>query len=191
MGNPYVGNALTFLISTAFGVYILLVLLRLLLQLVRADFYNPVSQFVVKATNPPLKPLRRHIPAIGRIDTASVLLMIALKLLELWITFALLGHSPQLSGLVVLSVAQLLSLCIHVFIFAILIQVVLSWVNPGAYNPVTVLIHTLTEPLLGPARRMLPATAGLDFSPFVVMVGLVLVSMLVVDPITDIGRGLL
>ena len=93
MGNPYVGNAATFLISTLFSFYILLVLLRMLLGWVRADFYNPISQFLVKATNPPLIPLRRFIPGYGGVDLAAVVLLIALQALELlliaWVTHCL------------------------------------------------------------------------------------------------------
>ena len=98
MGNPYIGNAATFLVNTLFGIYILIVMLRFLFQLVRADFYNPVSQFIVRATNPPLRPLRRFIPGLGGIDLAAPILMLALKLMELWLVYQILGHSPSLVG---------------------------------------------------------------------------------------------
>lgn len=191
MGNPYVGNATTFLITTAFGLYILIVMLRFVLQIVRADFYNPVSQFIVKATNPVLRPLRRYVPGVGGIDLASVVVMIVLKYAELWLTAWILGHSPPFAGLFMLSVAELLSLLVNVFFFAIIIQVILSWVNPGNYNPVIALVYSLTEPLLGPARRVIPPIGGLDLSPIVVIVGLQLVKLLLIAPITDTARSLL
>ena len=191
MGGSYVGNAATFLIETVFGLYILLVMLRFLLQWARADFYNPVSQFIVKATQPPLKPLRKIIPGIGGLDMAALVFMIMLKLVELWLVTVVMGMSPQIGGLVVLSIADLLGLLINVFIFSILIQVIISWVNPGMYNPVMGLLHSLTEPLLGPARRVIPPISGLDLSPIVVIIVLQLASMLAVAPIRDLARPML
>ncbi|MDX2312946.1 MAG: YggT family protein [Gammaproteobacteria bacterium] len=191
MGGSYVGNAATFLIETVFGLYILLVMLRFLLQWARADFYNPVSQFIVKATQLPLKPLRKIIPGIGGLDMAALVFMIMLKFVELWLVTGVMGMSPQIGGLVVLSIADLLGLLINVFIFSILIQVIISWVNPGMYNPVMGLLHSLTEPLLGPARRVIPPISGLDLSPIVVIIVLQLASMLAVAPIRDLARPML
>jgi len=191
MGGSHVGNAATFLIETIFGLYILLVMLRFLLQWARADFYNPVSQFIVKATQPPLKPLRKIIPGIGGLDMAALLFMIVLKVVELWLVTGLMGLSLQIGGLLILSVADLLGLAINVFIFSILIQVIISWVNPGMYNPVMGLLHSLTEPLLGPARRVIPPISGLDLSPIVVIVVLQLASMLMVAPIRDLARPMM
>ncbi len=191
MGGSYVGNAATFLIQTVFGLYILIVMLRFLLQWARADFYNPVSQFIVKATQPPLKPLRKVIPGIGGLDMAALIFMLVLKFVELWLVTGLLGMSPQIGGLAMLSIAELLGLLINVFIFSILIQVIISWVNPGMHNPVMALLHSLTEPLLAPARRVIPPISGLDLSPIIVIVCLQLASMLAVAPIRDLARSML
>lgn len=191
MGGSYVGNAATFLIQTVFGLYILIVMLRFLLQWARADFYNPVSQFIVKATQPPLKPLRKIIPGIGGLDMAALIFMLVLKFVELWLVTGLLGMSPQMGGLAMLSIAELLGLLINVFIFSILIQVIISWVNPGMHNPVMGLLHSLTEPLLAPARRVIPPISGLDLSPIIVIVCLQLASMLAVAPIRDLARSML
>jgi len=191
MGGSYVGNAATFLIETIFGLYILIVMLRFLLQWARADFYNPVSQFIVKATQPALKPLRKIIPGIGGLDAAALVFMIILKLVELWLVTGLLGLSPQIGGLVILSIADLLGLLINVFIFSILIQVIISWVNPGMHNPMMGLLHSLTEPLLGPARRVIPPISGLDLSPIVVIIILQLTSMLAVSPLRGLARPML
>ena len=191
MGNPYVSDAGTFLIQTIFGLYVLVVMLRLLLQWVRADFYNPVSQFVVKVTAPALRPLRRVIPGVAGIDLAAVVLMVVLKLVEWWIVLSLKGISPGFGGMLLLAVADLLGLLINVFLVAILVQVILSWVNPGAHNPIIGLLYRLTEPLLGPARRLMPPVSGLDLSPIVVLVGLQLLKMLFVAPIEDFGVKLL
>lgn len=191
MGGSYVGNAATFLIQTVFGLYILIVMLRFLLQWARADFYNPVSQFIVKATQPPLKPLRKIIPGIGGLDMAALIFMLVLKFVELWLVTGLLGMSPQIGGLAMLSIAELLGLLINVFIFSILIQVIISWVNPGMHNPIMGLLHSLTEPLLAPARRVIPPISGLDLSPIIVIVCLQLASMLAVAPIRDLARSML
>jgi YggT family protein len=191
MGGSYVGNAATFLIQTVFGLYILIVMLRFLLQWARADFYNPVSQFIVKATQPPLRPLRKFIPGIGGLDMAALIFMLVLKFLELWLVTGLLGMSPQIGGLAILSIAELLGLLINVFIFSILIQVIISWVNPAMHNPIMGLLHSLTEPLLAPARRVIPPISGLDLSPIIVIVCLQLASMLAVAPIRDLARSML
>ena len=191
MGGSYVGNAATFLIETLFGLYILIVMLRFLLQWARADFYNPVSQFILKATQPPLTPLRRIIPGFAGLDLAAIVFMFTLKFVELWLVTGLLGITPQFGGLAMLSIADLLGLLVNVFVFSILIQVIVSWISPGKYNPVMGLLHSLNEPLLGPARRMIPPISGLDLSPIAVIIFLQLVSMLAVAPIRDLARSML
>jgi YggT family protein len=190
MGGSYAGNAGVFLVQTLFGLYMGAVLIRFLLAVVRADFYNPVSQFLVKVTNPPLVPLRRVIPSMGGIDVASLVLLLVLQVLELLAVGLITGLSFQPVGLMVLSVAELLALLFQIFFFTILIQVVLSWVSPGGYNPAVALLYSLNEPLLGRARRILPPIHGFDLSPIVVMIGIQLLNILLVAPISDMGRSL-
>jgi YggT family protein len=187
MDNQYFAASTIFLIQTLFGLYILVVMLRLMLQWARADFYNPVSQFIVKVTNPPLKPLRRIIPGWGGIDFASVLLLLALQMLELFLVNLAVGRAFGIGGLFIESIAELLELLINVFIGAILIQVILSWVAPGSYNPLIGLVHRIAEPLLAPARRILPPLSGIDFSPLVALIVLQLLKILLVKPIADFG----
>ena len=177
-------------IDTLSSLYLMIILMRFILQMSRADFYNPVSQFIVKATQPALRPLRRIIPGLAGVDMASLLLMFVLQWTELWLIFAVKGFSPAFAAIAMLSVAELLQLTIYVFLFSIIVQVVLSWVNPQAYNPVTVLIFNLNEPLLRPARRLLPPFSGLDLSPLVVIILLQLASILLVRPIRDIAATL-
>ena len=191
MGGSYVGDAATYLIKTVFFLYILLVMLRFLLQWTRANFYNPVSQFIVKATQPPLRPLRKIIPGFGGVDLAAAVLMFALKFTELWLVTGLLGFTPQVGGLAILTIAELLGLLVNVFIVSILIQVIISWVNPGMSNPVMGLLHSLNEPLLAPARRVIPPISGFDLSPIAVFIFLQLVSILAVAPIRDLARSML
>lgn len=189
IGGNYFSDALVFLIRTLFGLYLLIVMLRLLLQWARADFYNPVSQFLVKLTNPPLLPLRRIIPGLWGIDFAAVVLLLVLQLLELAILAGLAGQNVALGGLLLLSLAKLIQLVVNVFFFSILIQVILSWVRPGEYNTFSALVYQLNEPLLAPARRLIPPISGFDLSPILVIILLQLVSKLVVAVLADMGQA--
>jgi YggT family protein len=184
MENGYLSSPLVFLIQVAFGLFLLAVLLRFLLQLFRADFYNPLSQLIVKVTSPVLRPLRRIIPAIGKIDTASLVLLWLLQALELALIALILGIPANPLGSLLWAIPELVALCINLFFIVLLIQVIMSWITPGgAYHPASGLLYTLTEPLLRPVRRILPPFSGLDFSPMVAMVGLVLLRMLLLPPL--------
>lgn len=188
----YFAQAGLYLIQLVFGFYILLVLLRLLFQLARASFYNPISQFIVTLTQPPLQFLRRFIPGLFGVDLAAVVLLVALQILEIYLIAWLEGASPGVTGVIVLAVAQLIEFTVYVYIVAILIRVVLSWVNPyGTRHPVGDLLYSLTEPMLAPARRLIPPIGGLDLSPIAVFVLLQLTLILIVRPLHDFGTGLL
>jgi YggT family protein len=183
MSGSYLLNPLEFILNTLFALYILVVMVRFLLQWVRADFYNPVSQFIVKITTPLLRPLRRVIPGWGGIDFAAVMLMLLLQLLSLTLILLLRGQGVPLVTLLFWSLAELVALAINIYIGAILIQAVISWINPGTYNPIVSLLHSLTEPLLRPARRLLPPVSGFDFSPILVLVALNVLKMLTIPPL--------
>jgi YggT family protein len=190
MGGSYAGNAGVFLIQTLFGLYIGAVMIRFLLALARADFYNPISQFLVKITNPPIVPLRRIIPSIAGIDMASVILMLALQAVELVLTIVIKGFGIDPLGLFILSIGGLLSLLLQIYFVTILVQVILSWVSPGGHNPAISLLYNLNEPLLRRARRILPAMHGFDLSPILVMILLQLLTILLIAPINDLGMSL-
>jgi YggT family protein len=183
MDANYLTNPVVFLVEVIFGLYALVVLLRFLLQWVKADFHNPLSQFIVKATSPMLNPIRRIVPGIAGLDIAALALAWLVTSLQLLLVLWLNGQafSPQTPFL--LAIPELVGLTINIFLFAILIQVVISWINPGNYNPAIAVLYQLTEPLLGPARRRIPSISGIDFSPMVVMLGLVLLKMLLIPPI--------
>lgn len=187
--SPYLTNAGEYLVSLVFLLYIMAVMLRFLLQLVRADFYNPVSQFLITITNPVLRYLRRWIPGYKGIDWPSILLVIILKGIELCL-LALLktGSVPAFSGLIVLVIAHLLKMVIWIYLVVIILQALISWTNPGAYNPVTVLMYQLTDPLLRRLRRYVPPTGGLDWSPFVALIALNLLLMILIAPLQDYGN---
>ncbi|MBV2122411.1 MAG: YggT family protein [Candidatus Thiodiazotropha sp. (ex Ctena orbiculata)] len=191
MGSSYLTNPLIFLVQTLFGLYILAIMLRLLLQIVRADFYNPISQFLVKVTNPPLKPLRRLIPGFGGIDLSSLILAWLLKAVELFIVMMIAGQSANLLAPLLLAIPELVELVINIFLFAVLIQVILSWVSPGNYNPAVSLLYSLTGPVMRPAQKLLPPVGGLDLSPMLVMIGLVLLKMLLIPPLQQLTTSLI
>lgn len=185
-------NAGVFLISTLFGLYILAIMLRLILQMVRADFYNPVSRFIVKITNPPLKPLRRFIPGFAGIDMASVLVMMFLQMLQFFIITLIRNFpSPDILGLALYAFVELISLSFYVFLFSIFILALLSWINPGQYNPINNLLHQISEPVLRPVRKLLPPMSGMDLSPMLAMMGLWLMKLLLLDPLGSWAKGMM
>ena len=188
MGSGYANDAGFFLIDIFVGLYVLVVLLRYLLQLTRADFYNPVSQFLVKATNPPLAWLRRLIPPFGALDAPTLILLLCLQLLEIGLKAFLLGHSQTLIGLVTLAVGELLKLTIYILVIALFARAIMSWFTGAGYPPLAKLVYTFTESVLGPARRILPSSAGLDLSPIAVFIVLMLAMKLIVQPLLDFGR---
>jgi len=190
MNNSYVSTAAVYLISALFDIYMTLVMLRFLLQLVRADFHNPLSQFVVKATNPPLRLLRRFIPGLAGIDLASIVLLVALQMLMIWLVHLANARGIHLSGLLMMSVAELIALLVNVYLIAIIAQAILSWIGPQGYHPIIGLLYSLTAPLLRPAQRLLPPMSGIDLSPILVILALQLVKILLVAPLHDLGRSL-
>lgn len=175
--NSVGANLLGFLVDVLFNLYIAAVILRLLLAWVRADFYNPLSQFLVTVTNPALVPLRRIVPPVGPVDTASVVLALGLKILQLLILAALAGLGVRFGTLAWMAVIQLLELVVYIYMGSILIEVVLSWVAPAAryHNPVAGLVHDLNEPLMRPLRRVIPTIGMVDLSPLAALIGLQMV----------------
>ncbi|MDH3630948.1 MAG: YggT family protein [Gammaproteobacteria bacterium] len=200
MGSGYLTSPLMLIINTLFDLYILLVLLRFMLQMLRADFYNPVSQFIVKLTTPPLRILRRIIPSVAGQDSASIvfcvvliygkfLLMRALSIPAVHIggIMAPIG-GVSYAGLLLFSVADLIALILTVFLIAVIIQVILSWINPGHYNPVIGLVNKLAEPVLKPIRKFIPSMGGLDLSPLFAALLILVAKMLIVPPIIYLGN---
>jgi len=200
MGSGYLLSPLMLVINTLFDLYILLVLLRFLLQMLRADFYNPVSQFIVRLTTPPLRLFRRFVPSIAGHDTASIVLcltviyakfmvmrLLSIPAVHIGGVVAPIGGASY-GGLFVLSIADLVALTFTVFLVAVIIQVILSWINPGTYNPVIGLVNKLAEPVLRPVRRLLPSMGGIDLSPLIASLLLMVAKMLIVPPIILLGN---
>ena len=187
MGASPFNDASTFLVRTLFDLYIFIVMLRFLLQLMRADFYNPISQFVVRVTRAPLQPLRQVLPGVRGIDTASLVLMLVLGVVKIVLVTGIYGQVPPVATMLILAAADIARLMLNVFFWAIVIRIVMSWVIPGARNPVNSLVGSLTEPLLERARRFLPPLSGFDLSPIPVLIVLQLAQILVVAPLRSLA----
>ena len=168
--NSSGANAFTYLIGTIIDLYIAAVMLRLLLQWVRADFYNPICQFLIKVTNPALVPLRRVIPAIGRLDTASVVLMLILESLGVWIISQIGARAMSAQEIIVFGAMKLIMTLLTTYFFLIIISVILSWVGARLRHPAIPLVFQLTEPVLRPFRKFIPPIAGIDLSPLFALI---------------------
>ncbi|MGK0404659.1 MAG: YggT family protein [Oleispira sp.] len=168
------------IINTLVGLYLLLVVMRFLLQLVRADFYNPISQFIVKATNLPLIPLRKVIPGIGGIDVASIVLALLVQAVAIVLILLLNGIQPPPLQVAMWSAIGILSLLLKVYFWGLLITVIASWVAPNSYNPVLILINQILEPAMKPIRKIMPDLGGMDISPIIMFLLIQVLEILLV-----------
>lgn len=187
---PYLANAAQILIEFIFSILVGLVVLRVLLQLVRANFHNPICQFLYKATNPVLIPLRKIIPAWRRLDIAGVVLAWLLLLLKRVLIFAMVASVPSFAGLAVIAIADLIGFTLIIMLMLVIVRVILSFVSNDSYHPVVPLVFQLTEPILKPVRKRMPALGGLDLSPMIILLAIFLLQALVVAPLLDLGLRL-
>ena len=174
--NPFI-----FLIDTLFSIYIAIMLLRFILQQAGADFYNPISQFVVKATQPLVKVARRFIPSIKKIDTATLALVLSLITIKLVLLFSIADQPFSGIQLLIKGLYDLVSLTFDIFIVALFVQAILSWVNPDPYHPVSSLLRSLTAPVLSPIQKYVPPIGGIDLSTLVGLIGLMFLKRLVLS----------
>ena len=174
--NPFI-----FLIDTIFSIYIAIMLLRFLLQQVGADFYNPISQFVVKLTQPLVRPVRQLIPSIGKIDAATLALVVVLIMIKLLLLLSIAGYPVNGLQLLVQSLYDLVSLTFDIFIVALFVQAILSWVSPDPGHPVNRILYSLTLPVLRPIRHYIPPISGIDLSTLVALIGLMFIKRLVLS----------
>ncbi|MCZ4336298.1 YggT family protein [Shewanella colwelliana] len=170
-------NALSFLVSTVFDLYLMVVIIRIWLQLARADFYNPFSQFVVKATHPIVAPMRRVLPAIGSLDTASLVLALLVVVLKFVALSLIAGAAISIPTILLVSVVSVFKQAGVLLFWMLILRAILSWVSQG-HNPIEMVMGQLTEPLLAPIRRILPPMGGLDLSLLVMMVILNFINIL-------------
>ncbi len=154
-----------YIVQTLGSLYLLVVLLRFLLQIARADFYNPVSQAIVKLTNPLLIPLRKVIPGIYGIDLASLVLALLVEIVVFELIYLILGGIIPIVPVLTWAVLGVLNLTLNIFFFGLLISIIFSWVAPHSRHPILLLLHQLMEPALAPFRRLIPPMGGLDITP--------------------------
>lgn len=177
-------SAAIFVIQTLGSLYLLVILLRFILQLVRANFYNPLCQFTVKATQPLLKPLRRIIPSLFGLDMSSLVLAIIVQMLLMAVILLLsYGVTGNIGYLLIWSVIGITSLFLKVFFFAMIISVILSWVAPGSHSPAAELVYQISEPALAPFRKIVPNLGGLDISPILAFLVIQLIQSYVIPPL--------
>lgn len=161
-----------YVIRTLGSLYLLLVLLRFLFQMVRADFYNPISQFVAKATNPLLMPLRRIIPGVFGVDVASLVLALFVQwvLIQLLLVIAGIGFLNPLYT-IAWSAIGLLSVVLTVYFWCLIISIIASWVAPLSQHPALLLVRQLIAPVMKPFQKLIPSMGGIDITPiFIFMV---------------------
>ena len=172
-------NVIIFLIHTLFTLYIGALLLRIILSATRADFYNPISQFLVTITNPVVLPLRKVLPSIGRIDTASWVLVFALKALEIFLLYTIRGLQVPLNALLAVTIKDILVTIVSIFLYAVIFRAILSWVTgPNmSQHPLLSILNSITEPVMRPVRRLIPPVGMFDLSALVAII--VLYSVLI------------
>tara|TARA_B110000902_G_scaffold155557_1_gene178528 strand:- start:47 stop:589 length:543 start_codon:yes stop_codon:yes gene_type:complete len=174
-------SSVQFLIDFVFNIYLMVVLLRLWLQFARADFYNPFSQFVVKATQPIVAPIRRILPSIGRLDTATfVLALIVAGLKIVTLNIVLGGSGLNIMSVVILSFVIVIKEILTLVMYVLVMRAIMSWVSQGN-NPMELVLSQLTEPMLAPIRKRMPDMGGLDLSMMVVIVLLLFIQKLLGD----------
>jgi YggT family protein len=181
---------ISYLLQTFLSLYLFVMLLRFLMQLARADFYNPISQFIVKVTNPVVLPLRKIVPGYAGVDMSSLLLALIIQMLLVFV-LVLLGGGGLVNPLILFlaSVIGLFALILNFYFFAIIAMIIFSFVAPGSNHPAIYLIHQITEPVLSPFRKLLPAMGGLDFSPILLFVLIRVLEILLAHSAAAMGVG--
>ncbi|GAB4189891.1 MAG: YggT family protein [Wenzhouxiangellaceae bacterium] len=165
-------SATSGLIHTLFQLFLALLMLRFLLPLVRANYFNPVCQFIVRITDPLLKPVRRLIPTFGRFDAAALVLMLVVQMLEGWLQSWLMDRPVSFAHLIVYASLSLVVMLLGMYMIFIIVSAVLSWFGANVRHPLIPLLQQLVDPVLRPIRRVLPLVAGIDFSPLVALIGI-------------------
>lgn len=184
-------SALSLIINVIFDAYIFILLLRLFLQKMGASWHNPITQAIIRLTNPAIKPLRRFVPGLGGFDLSIVLVALIVELLEWWVLMALkLGIFPGIGGTLIVSIGELLNKGINIFFFATLIAALMSWFPNLQRSALAEIVDLLSSPLTRLVRRFLPLMGGLDLSPIVILLGLQVLAILLVYPIIRFGMGL-
>ena len=179
-------SAIVFIVNAVTSLYLLVLLLRFWMPLLQADFRNPLAQGILRLTSPLVVPVRRIVPPLGRLDTATVLVAFVIQTVTVFLLLIIVGQTAGFVPIAATAVVKLVVLSINLFVYAIFIRVILSWVAQGAHNPATTIITTLTEPVLRPFRRVLPAMGGFDLSPILAII-LLLAATIVINGFKPLG----
>ena len=181
-----VSSAIVFVINALTSLYLLVLLLRFWLPWLQADFRNPLAQGILRLTSPLIIPVRRIVPPFGRLDTATVLVAFIIQYVAVLLMLLILGQQPGIGPLALTAIVKLVVLSINLFVYAIFIRIILSWIAQGAYNPATAIITTLTEPVLRPFRRVIPPMGGFDISPIFAII-LLFAATIIVNGFKPLG----
>ena len=187
-------EVVAYLVNTLLSIYLMVVIMRFLLQVARADFYNPISQFVVKATNPLVKPLRRFIPGLGGLDLVTLVLALVIQFAAINLLYLILAHSiPSPISALIWSLIGIAATVVKIYFFSILAAIIFSWIAPGSQHPALGLLYQLNEPVMAPFRKVLPPLGGLDLSPILVFIAINVINILLAHAAiaTHLPRNLL
>lgn len=189
-------SGLLYLLQSLVDLYLMAVALRLLMQWVRLDYRNPIVQFVLKITDPLIAPLQRALPRLYKVDSATLLVFVALQwLVTIVLTQLACAVAPDIFTALGLAVIRGIRLILNLYFFLILGYVLLSWIGQGSYNPSIAMLgqvlRELAEPVLRPVQRIIPAIAGFDLSPIFVLLGLGALARIALSPAQSMMTGML
>jgi YggT family protein len=186
----YLTNAGSLILDFIFGALVTLFVLRLLAEAFRADFNNPICQFLYRFTNPILRPVRKVLPSIRRVNTGALLAVFLLECVKWLLIVAMAGILPNVLGLVIVSLGETLDFFLLTWVVLVFVWSLMSMLSTDRYHPVARLVTSLADPLVRPLRGRM-TLGGLDFSPTVVILGLILARMLIAAPIKDWGVAMM
>lgn len=173
-----------FLIQLVFDFYLYLLILRLLMQKLSINWSNPVTQMVIKVTEPVLKPLRRYIPGFKGFDLSILVLALVIAMVQQLIVVGLsYGFMPRVLGLIMIAAITLVNKALYCFIFAIIVSALISWFPRLQGGPLSHIVNTISEPCLRLPRRFIPLIGGFDVSPVVALLVLYWLSLLFIQPL--------
>jgi YggT family protein len=181
-------SALSFLVNTVFDIYLFILTLRLVLVFVGSNYFEPLTQFVIKLTQFIVNPVRRVLPNKGRFEIATIVIIFALEAVKFLLISLMDFGFPNVLGLMLLSVADLLQFLTQIFFYAIILQAVLSWLQPN--SPMNRLLYQITAPIMQPLRRYIPNIGGFDITPIPALILLQLLLILIVMPLMSMGWGI-
>ncbi len=181
-------DALLFIINTVFSLYLFILVVRVLLAFAGANYFDPVTQFVARCTNFVVRPLRRIIPNYRGIEISTLLLIILIELVKFTLILSLASSGTfSLIGLLLIAFADTLKLFLQTLFYAIILQAILSWVQP--HSPLNLILYRINAPLMRPIQRLVPTIGGIDISPIPAMMLLQLLIILIVNPMMAAGAS--